>query len=251
MLMNYSLKKVGVFVLTIVFAGVCNNIFAGEWEKPWSSVKETAVKRCAEALKNSLWKSEAECMENEQVCYGKMQGNFGMPSTVAKEAKDRCERMIFNDFCSQARCMEYSDKGKSAVVEAGRDGRFIVHDAFTYLDKQTNLMWPSQDNGYPVNWQSAKEFCEKWRGGGFMDWRLPTLDELATLYDSSASSPAQCWQRESIHVAGRIGITCLLVWTSETRDSKAAVFSFGSGYHQWVSQSERAIHRALPVRSGK
>ena len=106
--MKCSLKKVGIVVLVIVFAGVCNNVFAGEWEKPWSSVKGAAAQRCAKTFE--AFQLQAVCMENEKKGYDKMQGDFGLPSEVARKAKERCER-TFQDFQLQAVCMENEKKG--------------------------------------------------------------------------------------------------------------------------------------------
>lgn len=63
------------------------------------------------------------------------------------------------------------------------DGRFISYDDGTVRDTQTNLMWAAKDNGRDINWANAKSYCEKYRGGGYMDWRMPTQYELAGLYD--------------------------------------------------------------------
>lgn len=108
-MIKYSLKQVGVVVLTIIFAGgVYSHAFAGEWEKPWSSVKSTSVQSCAKTFED--FQLQAVCMENERKGYDKMQGDFGMPSAVARKAKERCER-TFKDFQLQAVCMENEKKG--------------------------------------------------------------------------------------------------------------------------------------------
>ena len=65
-----SLKKVGFVVLTIVFAGgVFSHAFAGEWEKPWSSVKGAAAQSCAKTFQD--FQLQAVCMENEKKGYDK------------------------------------------------------------------------------------------------------------------------------------------------------------------------------------
>jgi hypothetical protein len=67
--------------------------------------------------------------------------------------------------------------------------RFKIYKNGTVLDTRTNLMWAAKDNGSDINWQDAKSYCENYRGGGYSDWRMPTQDELAGLYDSSKSYP--------------------------------------------------------------
>ena len=136
--------------------------------------------------------------------------------------------------------------------ETARDGRFIAYDNGTVLDMRTNLMWAAWDNGSNINWANAKNYCDNYRGGGYSDWRMPTQDELAGLYDARKSRPGACNTSYLINVATElIDITCFFSWASETRGSEAAHFNFGSGLRRWCLQSYDGFHRALPVRSGK
>ena len=119
----------------------------------------------------------------------------------------------------------------AGAKEKARDGRFIAYDNGTVLDTKTNLMWAAKDNGKDINWSDAKSYCENYRGGGYTDWRMPTPDELAELYDSSKSRTGACNTSYNIHVATElIDITCFAPWTSETRSSEAAIFGFSRGY---------------------
>ena len=134
------------------------------------------------------------------------------------------------------------------------DGRFIAYDNGTVLDTKTNLMWAAKDNGYNIGWSAAKSYCENYRGGGYSDWRMPTLAELEGLYDSSKYGPEACDTKYNIHVATElIDITCTAPWTSETRDNLfAGFFRFDNGSRNWYIQSSDGSYiRALPVRSGK
>jgi len=136
--------------------------------------------------------------------------------------------------------------------EAGRDGRFIAHNNGTVSDTRTGLMWAANDNGKKINWANAKSYCENYRGGGYTDWRMPTQDELAGLYDANKSCPGACDRSYNIHVATElIDITCFVAWASETRGFEAAYFLFTNGLRNWTHQSSDFGTRALPVRSGK
>jgi hypothetical protein len=132
----------------------------------------------------------------------------------------------------------------------GRDGRFIAYDKETVLDTRTNLMWAARDNGSNINWTKAKSYCENYRGGGYSDWRMPTQDELAGLYDSSKRYKAT--QHDyNLHLSELIQLSACCPWASETRGSRAARFHFGHGLREWLPQSSDFSRRALPVRSGK
>ncbi len=58
-----------------------------------------------------------------------------------------------------------------------------------WTDPATSLTWTKSDNGADVNWDQAKAYCSNLHLGGFSDWRLPTIDELEGIYDSSQRAP--------------------------------------------------------------
>ena len=126
----------------------------------------------------------------------------------------------------------------------GEDGRFVCGDKGIVLDTKTGLMWATKDNGKLINWRDAKGYCENYRGGGYTDWRMPTQDELAGLYDKNKKN------RHGYHVTKLIDITACCPWASETRGSRAARFDFSDGTRRWNSQSLSGTARALPVRGG-
>jgi hypothetical protein len=140
----------------------------------------------------------------------------------------------------------------STSKETRRDSRFIANDDGTVLDKKTNLMWAAKDNGSNINWTNAKSYCENYRGGGYTDWRMPTQDELAGLYDYNKSKKKVECVTYPAHVAtDLIHLTCLWVWASENSAAVARDFSFGESLGSWNSVSSENFFRALPVRSAK
>jgi hypothetical protein len=140
---------------------------------------------------------------------------------------------------------------KETQTEKARDGRFIAYDNGTVLDTRTNLMWAARDNGSNINWVNAKSYCENYRGGGYADWRMPTQNELAGLYDANKSQKVECGSPPNHITTDLIYLTCWWVWGSETRGSDAAGFHFGNGPRSLMPQSYASTARALPVRSGK
>ena len=135
------------------------------------------------------------------------------------------------------------------IRDRGRDGRFVAYSNGTVLDTRTNLMWAAKDNGSNITWQNAKSYSENYRGGGYSDWRMPTQDELAGLYDSSKSYKAT--QRDyNVHLTDMIQLSTCCPGASETRGSEAAYFYFYDGSRHWYHQSNGLDFLALPVRSG-
>jgi hypothetical protein len=82
-------------------------------------------------------------------------------------------------------------------------GRFVVLAAFNneaVLDKETGLVWQlvagDTDNNGTVNssdklsWFAAHSYCNNVEVGGRKGWRLPSIQEQATLIDTTHSNPA-------------------------------------------------------------
>jgi hypothetical protein len=135
--------------------------------------------------------------------------------------------------------------------EIGRDGRFIAYDDGTVLDTRTNLMWAAKDNGSHINWQNAKNYCENYRGGGYADWRMPTRDELAGLYDANKTQANEAAPAYPLHLTELIDLTSCCPLASDTLGPHGIdYFRFHVGTGFWYPMSPGG-QRALPVRSVK
>ena len=122
-------------------------------------------------------------------------------------------------------------------------GRFQIVDDSLILDSQSGLMWASKDNGSDIDWDAAQEYCQQFTGGGYSDWRLPSLEELATLYTKDRKN------QDGYHIIDPITLTACCVWSSDTSMGGASSFSFASGSRPFSYQRDTAQLRALPVRS--
>jgi hypothetical protein len=58
------------------------------------------------------------------------------------------------------------------------------------LDRETGLVWDKAPDTAPVAWVDAPFTCFNRSVGGRRGWRLPTVEEILSLVDPSASSPA-------------------------------------------------------------
>jgi hypothetical protein len=175
----------------------------------------------AENMISEFCRSEDELIDLVQVAIRKLLGEEVVPSKVEQRPS------------------------QPTAGETGRDGRFIAYNNGTVSDTRTNLMWAAKDNGSGINWANAKSYCENYRGGGYSDWRMPTQDELAGLYDSAVTG------KNGYKLTNLIELTSCCPWASETRGSEAALFLFSAGARGWDTQSYVTGGRALPVRSGK
>ncbi len=110
-------------------------------------------------------------------------------------------------------------------------GDYVVYTNGTVLATRTNLMWAATDNGEEISWADAKSYCENYRGGGYKDWRMPTLDELEMFF---------CGNSKIGNYENVFQLSGWNYWTSEKENS-------GKTFAKNVDDG----HRVLPVRSVK
>jgi hypothetical protein len=75
-----------------------------------------------------------------------------------------------------------------------------THSRGYWVDPATKLMWEGQDNGVAVTWHKAASYCRNLRLAGHSDWRLATLDELASLVDKSTSTAERAGNIETFSI---------------------------------------------------
>jgi len=118
-----------------------------------------------------------------------------------------------------------------------KDHRFIAYKDGTILDTKKGFMWANSANDMDINWHDAKKYCENYCGGGYTDWRMPTIDELEDLYKSSSSlfKPINYY-----------------IWSQfDINSDSAFIFHMENGKSSSTIQSYSSHKRAFPVRNNK
>ncbi|MDM8536874.1 DUF1566 domain-containing protein [Desulfobacterales bacterium HSG17] len=134
--------------------------------------------------------------------------------------------------------------------------RFADNGDGTITDHKLGLMWSKTDNQGNINWRQA----EKWVkftfpytiSAKFDDWRLPTLEELSSLYmadNNYQGYETDCGQ--NVKIVPEIELSCGWVWTSETRSITARLYNFNRGFHYTDRMVKTRGYRVLPVRTLK
>ncbi|MCB2181418.1 MAG: DUF1566 domain-containing protein [Desulfobulbaceae bacterium] len=127
--------------------------------------------------------------------------------------------------------------------EQNADSRFVDQGNEIILDTQTDLMWALRDNGKDIAWEEAKSYCEQYNAGGYSDWRLPTLEELSTIFDPTSEKKFKTY--------GPITLTACCPWTSNTRRDRAKTLFFIMGEPNTLKMTSSDYMRALPVRNAR
>jgi hypothetical protein len=137
-----------------------------------------------------------------------------------------------------------------SYIQAGE--RFIDNGDGTVTDTLTNLMWAKDDNMGDITWHDAEVYCKNppIAGYRYSDWRMPTIEELKSLYDEDSKGyEADCGLR--VKIFPNIALTCAWVWSSDTQAISAYAFSFRKGYQYSTLRLNTKNFRALPVRNLK
>jgi polyisoprenoid-binding protein YceI len=82
----------------------------------------------------------------------------------------------------------FAPLGPYAAFAAISTSPWVIADELVIQDTRTGLEWTLADNGYDIDWTHAKEFCNHLPG----KWLLPTIDELAAVYESSKAAGVSC-----------------------------------------------------------
>ena len=142
----------------------------------------------------------------------------------------------------------------SAATLVNAQERFIDNADGTVTDTRLNVMWSKTDNQGNINWRQAQQWVKftfpYTLQVSYDNWRLPTLDELKTLYDRDANYEGyetDCGQR--VKIASVFELTCGWIWASEMKFISARLFNFHRGYSYTDRISKYRAYRVLAVRS--
>lgn len=92
----------------------------------------------------------------------------------------------------------------------------------------TDLEWDKSDNGAQVNYEDARRLATACRVGGRVDWRLPTIDEVRTLY--APQNRSETPSGRVYHIARSIMLRSTWVWAESSNfEPDPMVFSFETG----------------------
>lgn len=132
--------------------------------------------------------------------------------------------------------------------------------AQTWTDPSTKLTWTMHDSGddNDLTWQQAVDYCRDLNFAGHSDWRLPTIDELAGIYDASKSQHVDCCSNHGgshleVHVKGSLQLSGW--WYRSSTPGKysgeAWGFTFDDGRRKSPRLGFSTSTRALCLRESK
>jgi len=113
-------------------------------------------------------------------------------------------------------------------------------------DNESGLDWTQSDNGADIDWHQANAWCNQ-RGDG---WRLPSVDELAALYDESGQLATSCGAYTcKVYSGFRLTTPYGFYWSGTAKGSSEAWFvDLLDGHRYSIDVSISDDERALCVR---
>lgn len=131
--------------------------------------------------------------------------------------------------------------------------RFTDNGDGTVTDHELGLMWAKTDNQGDINWNEARQWIQFTFPYSipttYDNWRMPTLEELASLYVGGRKGDGYdtaCGQW--VQIVPQIRLSCGWVWSSGTSAIQAHIFNFHRGYHYADRMVHKKAYRALAVR---
>ncbi|MBN1382057.1 MAG: DUF1566 domain-containing protein [Deltaproteobacteria bacterium] len=144
----------------------------------------------------------------------------------------------------------YQKKSEPLSIRAVRGGqappptRFVVNGDGTVTDQLTGLMWQQDTSDSKVYWWDALADAEKLTVGGYADWRLPNIKELASIIAFDRTTGP------SIDAAVFPDTESDYYWSSTTHTASAyggyaLIITFYNGLQIYNSKGSRAWYRAV------
>ena len=169
-----------------------------------------------------------------------------------------------SEYCPRAKgyCPAISPPAESHARDVG-----IHISQGEFIDQVDKLMWTAKASDLAANWAAASDYCKNLTQAGYHDWRLPQLEELLKLVDTSQAVVSACKRPDgetpTFHVKQGIDPGCGDVW-SNTKSQRilrmggftfqyAWLFDFSKGSSvedptDWLGNATAYHHRMLCVR---
>ena len=244
---NYDLISFRVVQTGDIVSSVKKNILSGEHYVEYSRPALIKVKATCKPT-GKIYESTIEITQYKDKWGNWTFGDFPMSTGMALNdafPKDNCKTKEQIKAKQEAEAVYDRE-----LAERAYNKPYIPYKNGTVLDTRTGLMWASKalyerqvggNVGYETTWDAAKEIAENYKGGGYTDWRLPTLEELSSLYDRNNN-------KYNNNMTDYIQIEGGRPWASDRKGEAAACFRFYEGKYRFDSLDAGLGKTVLPVR---
>src|SRR5207302_3854041 len=89
---------------------------------------------------------------------------------------------------TQATCPRFIVLSNWTATQPGPGPFPILITGVAVLDRETGLVWETSPSGSAFNWRNAEAHCSQLTVGNRWGWRLPTVQQLASLMDGDPAN---------------------------------------------------------------
>lgn len=178
---------------------------------------------------------------------------ISMPVVQSAEESHKALRSFYSNLSlSQVQTMpnisireknDYGFYGHSTITHSY--GLKLVNDDNVVIDHATGLMWHQPGSDKKMEWEEAKKWVRELNvlgHFGYNDWRLPTLEEAASLLEPDETN--------GLYIDPLFSNYHEWIWTGDEYSQVGAWgVHYGSGLVFWVNLD--SVFYVRPVRSGK
>jgi hypothetical protein len=151
-------------------------------------------------------------------------------------------RSMLHRYRFYATCWNYN--GDFCNPEGDFPNRLLDNKDGTVSDQATGLMWMKGGSPSPLSWADGRAFVAQLNGekfAGHSDWRMPTLEELASLMENA-------WKNRDLFIDPLFDRAQRYCWSSDTQGmSKAWKANFHLGF--FIDFPMTTNNSVRPVRS--
>jgi len=120
--------------------------------------------------------------------------------------------------------------------------RFTENQDEAVTDNETGLTWHKKDSrqltGKWLHLEKARKFADeqnKAKFGGYDDWRIPSLDDVKTIFDKQFSN--RDFGNNEIHIPPEFEKGCAdSTWTDTVNGERAMMFNLVKGRSSWINK---------------
>jgi hypothetical protein len=131
--------------------------------------------------------------------------------------------MILSEMTIKEMLLEYNFFDKSRNFNGTFDNDLVDNNDGTVTDRATGLMWQRGGSSSSLENRGAKKYIKKLnkqRFAGFSDWRMPTVEELASLLETR--------RKDGVHIASVFDNKQTRCWTADKCESQGWSWNKGT-----------------------
>jgi hypothetical protein len=153
-------------------------------------------------------------------------------AALSLKRQDVHAMLVKNNFYSS--CFDFNTAFCNPSGDFGN--AFVDNGDETVTDHATGLMWQRSGTKQPLSWLDAGAYVEEMNRvgyAGYTDWRLPTVEELASLIETS-------WKNGDLYLSAVFDNQQRACWSVDRRGSQRA---WKAGFHLGIIIDEPMTYR--------